>query len=159
MRTFSRAGRCHTGGVPATQFNRKTGDNQMKTLSILLLCIVALSSCATLHKKDKIEEAKDKSRIAMNNFNNCTAKSVVQLDDGYSDASTIALALTNYCMIEYEANAEAHSLSGNPNNKDKNMYINNVYTKEAKIEASIGTVLKYRHDKLSAITKTPGVPQ
>ncbi|MDR3578665.1 MAG: hypothetical protein P4L44_01740 [Oryzomonas sp.] len=131
----------------------------MRLLSILILSVVALSSCATLHKKDKIEEAKEKSRIAMDNFNNCTVKSVDQLDDGYSDASTIALALTNYCMIEYDANAEAHSLSSNQNNKEKNMYTNNVYTKEAKIEASINTVLKYRHDKLSTITKKTSVPQ
>jgi hypothetical protein len=130
----------------------------MKLLSILILSVVALSSCATLQKKDKNEEAKEKSRIAMDDFNNCTVKYVDQLDDGYSDASTIALALTNYCMIEYDASAEAYNLSINQNNKDKNMYSNIVYTKKAKIEASINTVLKHRHDKLSTITNKPSVP-
>jgi hypothetical protein len=131
----------------------------MKILSILILCVVALSSCATLQKKDKGEEAKEKSRIAMDNFNNCTVKNVDELDDGYSDASTIALALTNYCMIEYVASAKAHSLSINKNNKEINMYTNAAYSKEAKIKASINTVLKYRHDKLSTITNKPNASQ
>jgi uncharacterized protein YceK len=131
----------------------------MKILCILILSVVVLSSCATLQKKDKSEEAKEKSRIAMDNFNNCTVKYVGVLDDGYSDASTIALALTNYCMIEYIANAKAYGLSSNQNDKEINTYTNSAHTKEAKIKASIDTVLKYRHDKLSTITNKPIVPQ
>jgi hypothetical protein len=131
----------------------------MKILCILILSVVALSSCATLHKKDKSEEAKDKSRIALENFNNCTVKYVDELDDGYSDASTIAIALTNYCIIEYAASAKAYSLSINQNNKEINMYSNIAFTKEAKIKASINTILKYRHGKLSTITNKPSVPQ
>jgi hypothetical protein len=131
----------------------------MKILSILILSVVALTSCATFQKKDKGEEAKEKSRIAMDNFNNCTVKYVAEVDDGYSDASTIALALTNYCMIEYTASANANSLSINQNNKEITINANNVHTKEAKIKASIDTVLKYRHDKHSNITNKPNVPQ
>jgi len=120
----------------------------MKKLSILVLSIVVLSSCATLHKKDKVEEAKEKSRIAKDNFNNCALINVGQVDDGYSDPNTVALALTNYCMIEYAASAEAYILSISQNNKEENKNIKNVFTRNAKIEATINTVLKYRHDKL-----------
>lgn len=124
-----------------------------------MLSIVALSSCATFHKKDKGEEAKEKSRIAINDFNNCIAKNVNELDDGYSDVNAIALALTNYCINEYDESINASSLLVDQNNKDIDMHANIAHTKEAKIKASIGTVLKYRHDNLSTRTNKPTVSQ
>ena len=84
----------------------------------------------------------------MDNFKNCTVKNVNEIDDGFSDAGTIALALTNYCIIEYAETVNAYNLSNNKNKEDET-YSNTAYSKEGKIKASINTVLKYRHDKPS----------
>jgi hypothetical protein len=83
------------------------------------------------------------TRRAMRALIKCQIQHEPELDDKVSDASTIALGLTNRCSSEYEAETESW-LSPNDTQHYKRVWREQRNTREAKIEASLDVVLSMR---------------
>lgn len=67
-----------------------------------------------------------------------------EVDDKVSDANTIALALTNRCITEYNAETDIW-FAGSRDQKLILMWKQERATPQAKIEASLGVVLPMRN--------------
>jgi hypothetical protein len=73
-------------------------------------------------------------------------KMIPFIDDGISDASTIALALTNACMTEYMKVTEV-ACKYLDNNNQVRMYKERANSVNGKIQFSLPVVLFYRSQK------------
>jgi len=118
----------------------------LKKLCFLILSIVlcGLSSCANIRATKDTAEAERQSTVAMDAFINCTAKFAPSIDDGYSDASTIALALTTRCINEYEASISAYALAKLKSDRARQIFLQQRNTRDAKITVSLNIVLENR---------------
>lgn len=85
----------------------------------------------------------EETRQAIRVFLKCLIQHEPEMDDKMSDASTIALGLTNRCLAEYEAQTES-MFSPNATQHFKQMFREQRNTREAKIEASLEVVLATR---------------
>jgi hypothetical protein len=80
-------------------------------------------------------------RQALHDFLKCAIQHEPEMDDGTSDASTIALGLTNRCGTEYSA---VTKLFAPPSHQAALQWQQQQATPQAKIEASLDVVLSMR---------------
>ena len=73
----------------------------------------------------------------------CGVRNISQIDDGISDAATVALALAIRCNTEYDAATEAASKSLD-NNAQRRMLRTLRATREERIQAFLPLVMQYR---------------
>jgi hypothetical protein len=112
---------------------------------ILSVALCGLFSCASIQTIKDTTEAEKLSALAMDTFINCTVKFAPSIDDGYSDASTIALALTNRCINEYDASISAYALAKLKSDRERQTFLQLKKTRDAKIAACLNIVLENRN--------------
>jgi hypothetical protein len=117
-----------------------------KSLFALLAAISLTSGCSAPPPKQSPPEhasvQSDASRQTLRDFIKCLIQHEPEMDDKVSDASTIALGLTNRCGPEYEAVTESGLVTNDK--RLKQMWREQRSTREAKVEASLDIVLSMR---------------
>lgn len=113
----------------------------MKKLMIIFICF-ALYACASSIKPLKYSE--EEKRQAYYSIMNCLVGQTTILDDGSSDAMTIARAITQACYEKFEIYTamDAERLEGN---KFQHDFIEN--ERRSYIKTSLDTVLRLRTKK------------
>ncbi|WP_286355904.1 hypothetical protein [Geothrix oryzae] len=119
----------------------------MRITAIYGISVVACISCVGPSAEHRIQYEADATR-AMNSFFDHAIELVPTIDDKVSDASTIALALTNTCISDYNAYTEAKVNVIAQTSKGKLYYRRLRDSKEEKVQASLQIVLQYRTGKL-----------
>lgn len=116
----------------------------MKKLALAVLSLSMLAGCATVAPKQSPEEIRQAQQAAAKAFSQCAATNVAALDDGVSDASTIAFALTLRCTSEYDnaLNAMAADLE---DSMQVEQFKSRAKNRARQIEASLPVVLAYRN--------------
>ncbi len=119
----------------------------MKIPSYQLVPLVVLTACVTPSAEQRadaeLQAGKSMDALIKRQF-----ELVGQIDDGISDATTIALALSNACIVEYNAATEAWCVAKLANERQCQMFRNKRNTPEEKIQDSLPIVLQYRAKKL-----------
>lgn len=116
----------------------------MKKLALAILSLSLLAGCAAMPPKKSPEEIRQAQQAAAKAFSQCAAANVASLDDGVSDASTIAFALTLHCTSEYDnaLNAMAADLE---DTMQVEQFKSRAKNRARQIEASLPVVLAYRN--------------
>ncbi|MBU1425776.1 MAG: hypothetical protein KKH12_01105 [Gammaproteobacteria bacterium] len=114
----------------------------MKEILIAGVCCL-LSACAQIPSSELISEEKSALQAQVE----CGYKHIAEVDDGISDATTVAFALAIRCGSEYNAATEATAAARLNNDNQRRMYRDKRYTKERRIEAFLSTVMYYRSNK------------
>jgi hypothetical protein len=111
----------------------------MKKL-ILLFLILVLTGCATTEPSKPSRQEIDETRAALMQ---CLASNIVSVDDGTSDALTIAQSLVSLCRNEFHE--QAHIFVKNENQRVQQMF----YEKVGKdnLNMALVYVLRYRNSK------------
>lgn len=111
---------------------------------IILACIIVLTSCATMKTAEEIAAENRWQELTTKSFLDCASQKVIYLDDKLSEASTIALAVTNSCNAEYNNMILAYAATLE-NDNQRNKFIRKRNSKDSKISASVDIVLGYRN--------------
>ena len=116
----------------------------------LLWAVSALASCAAPPPSRQQQfMAKEENDRALSTFIKCGLDNAPRVDDRLSDASTIALALTNRCASEYDASTRAYAAAHLKSEDERRAFVLRRNTTDAKIEASLPFVLQSRHERAS----------
>jgi len=119
----------------------------VKILRYQLIPLVALTACmppsAEQQASTKVQVEKTMDALIKRQL-----ELVGQIDDGISDATTIALALSNACIVEYTAATEAWCTAELDNERQRQLFRNKRNKPEEKIQDSLPIVLQYRAKKL-----------
>ncbi len=116
---------------------------RIKNLSLIVLVVFLLASCASEPSVPPEElriRADDAVRVQMM----CARQNVSQIDDGISDAQSIALGLALRCSHEYQQATEAISLARFDNNRQRRRFRENRNSTEKKIEVFLPVVMDHR---------------
>ncbi|MBU0589450.1 MAG: hypothetical protein KJ852_17920 [Gammaproteobacteria bacterium] len=105
---------------------------------------MALIGCATENPPEEMKRLKSSSDEAMRVDANCATKNIAKIDDGFSDASTVALALSSVCVAEYAQATEAFGQANLDNDTQRRMFSNRREQVGTKIEYYLPTVMSYR---------------
>jgi len=74
----------------------------------------------------------------------CGAKNVSEVDDGISDATTIALVLAKRCTVEYEKSIQYFAYVNAENERQSRLLFSMAREQKTKVERFLTIVLKYR---------------
>lgn len=98
-----------------------------------------------LHKPKEVQPAQPISRTdaAMKAQVDCARRNVSQVDDGTSDATTVAFALAMRCGAEYNAVIEAYSTDFE-NDAQRRKFRQRRMSSEARLESFLPVVMQYR---------------
>jgi hypothetical protein len=88
---------------------------------------------------------KSDSDAALRADANCAAVNIAKVDDGFSDASSVALALASLCVSEYSLSTEAFGMANLDNDEQRRMFRERRGRISAKIEAYLPVVMTYRN--------------
>lgn len=113
----------------------------MKPAAIVLL--VAGVSCAQPKPQAVVER---ETQVAEDQLRKRLWERVDFVDDGISDASTIAFALTNECDQEYQALLAA-ICDGLDNDQQRAMFLKKANGKDMRVQVSLAIVVKNRANK------------
>jgi hypothetical protein len=117
----------------------------------LLWAVWALASCAAPPLSPQQQfTANEQNDRALSTFIKCALDNAPRVDDRLSDASTIALALTNHCGSEYDASTKAYAAAHLKSESERRAFVQRRNTTDAKIEASLPSVLQSRHERAPA---------
>jgi hypothetical protein len=112
----------------------------IKACGAFSLCL--LQACASTHPS--VPTATDaEKRQAQHDFIKCALKHEAEVDDGVSDASLVALALTNRCINEYAAETDIW-FRGSRDQQLIRLWKQERATPQGKIEASLEVVVRIR---------------
>jgi hypothetical protein len=119
----------------------------MRSIAFLGFATVASISCMRPSAEQRARSEAEATR-AMNAFIDHAIELVPTIDDKISDASTVALALTNACALEYNAYTEAtvNTIAKTPKGRRYYRFLRD--SRDEKIQASLQIVLSYRAGKL-----------
>lgn len=115
----------------------------MKRL-IIILAILGAGCASTEPKPLPTEIANQVLRKATDLMIECGVKHAASIDDGVSDASTIALALSQACATEYDGVTKVIGHAYLTNNAQRRLLATERARASSKVDAFLGVVLKYR---------------
>ena len=118
----------------------------MRALAGLAITTIAMTSCLG-PSVDQRAKANAEADLALDAFVKRAIEVVPSIDDKVSDASTIALALTNACINEYNAYTEAKAAEA-PSNYARQYFRALRNSKDQKIQSSLEIVLSHRTGRL-----------
>lgn len=121
-------------------------------MRVKFLCLVlslVLFGCVTTKSAEQARYERQFAESKQKEFLQCIFFGVDYVDDGVSDASTIAYALTNRCGAEYQASIHSWGKTLD-NERQYRMFVDNKTTTSSKIEASLPIVLGKRNGTLRA---------
>jgi hypothetical protein len=117
----------------------------MEPPKLLVTCFALLvSACATLQPTTPPAELKARADDAMRLNHMCARSAVPDVDDGISDAQTIALALALRCSHEYQQSIEAFGAANLDNDAERRMFRERLNSPQGKIESFLPVVMNYR---------------
>lgn len=111
-----------------------------------------VTACATPQPTVPIEELKARANDAMRLQFRCGLRNIPEVDDGISDAKTVALALALRCHREYQQATEAFGYATLDNKEQRQMFMEESNRSEVKIQVFLPIVMDYR---ASTRKKTP----
>lgn len=114
---------------------------------IIFACIAVITSCATMKSNEEIAAENRWKELTTRSFLDCACQNVKYLDDKVSDASTIALAVTNSCNAEYNNMVLAFAATLD-NDNQRHMFTRKRESRDSKISASIEIILGHRNGTL-----------
>lgn len=123
-------------------------------IRVALLAILTLltAGCVTSNavrptKVAHSDQELKQSKIAMNEEFACGLRHVSEIDDGISDARTVALALSALCIKEQTAATEAFAKAHLDNDAQIRIFRNRRNSQAERINDFLPIVFKYRHWK------------
>lgn len=116
-------------------------------ITLSLLVLIMLVGCV---ETQKISKQESDTRVfvansALKASKECGEMNVRNVDDGISDASTVALALANFCSKEYEQSIKAWAEAKINRPNERMMFENSMRSSRQKIETFLPTVMNYRN--------------
>jgi uncharacterized lipoprotein YmbA len=133
----------------------------MKKTMLAALSLALLAGCAAVPPKKPQNEIDQERLSAAKAFSSCVGANVAALDDGVSDASTIAFALTLRCNHEYDAALDALTDGLDSSAAQIEAFKTRAKSRDKLIEASLPLVLAYRNAqrmRASTSTEQPATP-
>ncbi len=124
----------------------------MKFAPTLVFCCV-LVACSNPASRSNYAERKTAVEDAMRAEIACGREHVAEIDDGTSDASTVALALALRCNREYGATTEAWGAAYLDNDTQRRILRQRRSGRNERVEAFLPTVMQYRQALSSRKTK------
>jgi hypothetical protein len=113
--------------------------------NILIVSLTLLAvACASPQPTAPTAELKARADDAMRLQVMCAARNVSEVDDGISDAQSVALALSLRCYREYQQAIEAFGNANLDNDNQRRMFREKSNRSQAKIEAFLPRVMRYR---------------
>jgi len=109
-----------------------------------ILAAILLSGCVAQPQRPDIKALEEARERALTASIECGMRNVSGMDDGVSDASTVALALALQCNSEYLAVTEAHGDLVLQNDAQKRMWRQTRATRQVRVEAFLPIVLDHR---------------
>ena len=119
----------------------------MQIHKILLTTFSALlaTACATPQQASPPpSELKARADDAMRLQALCAARTVPEVDDGISDAQSVALALALRCSREYQQATEAFGAANLDNDAQRRMFRERRNRSQEKIESFLPIIMDYR---------------
>lgn len=119
----------------------------MKTPRALFLVIAVLGGCAapSSPSTEARQQMNDWVALKANQVNTCAREHVAGVDDGISDAMTVAFALSLRCREEYAALVDALA-STLDNQEQVRMFRRRAGTREARTERFLPQVMRNRQN-------------
>lgn len=116
----------------------------MNMLRILLIFSLLISTQGCAAKKDDIRESSpEEKEIAASSIGHCLESKVADLDDGISDASTIANALAMRCYKEFENLSAMYVVTSDLSQRSAQLLLQDLRRTYA--ETALPYVLRYRN--------------
>lgn len=113
------------------------------TRAFIAICLaISFAACTNVNQKSTYEQNVDLNQ-ALRETLDCARSKVASIDDGRSDASTIAFALAGRCIAEYQYSIEVVA-NGLANDKQRRIFRNHRNSAEGKIEFFLPVVMEYR---------------
>lgn len=114
--------------------------------------VKANSPLAFPHYKEQRQKEIDQANAAapskLASFANCVDLALPKIDDGISDAKTIALGATNYCQAQYESYLQVAAVPLSPQAVQQR-FVFDMNTEAKRTAMSLNAVLRYRAAKKS----------
>lgn len=112
---------------------------------LLVTCFTLLATaCVTPQPRVPPAELKARADDAMRLEAMCAVRAVPEVDDGISDAQSVALAVALRCSREYQQATEAFGAANLDNDAQRRMFRERRNHTQAKIESFLPTVMNYR---------------
>lgn len=114
---------------------------------LLVTCFALLvTACATPQPTTRLSnvELRARSDDAMRLEAMCAIRNVPEVDDGISDAQSVALALALWCSREYQQSIEAFGAANLDNEDQRRMFREELNRPQGKIESFLPVVMEYR---------------
>ncbi|WP_141755083.1 hypothetical protein [Burkholderia plantarii] len=116
----------------------------MRNLAILgLAAAIALSGCATRHRHGMTHATDEQVKAAQDFYIQCVKENTLRLDDGKSDARTVAIAIASECSSQYRTMSTL-AASQMPNPRTFDYFMQDAMLDKNRIDPLIGTVLSHR---------------
>jgi hypothetical protein len=109
-----------------------------------LFVAIALAGCVAIPSPAEMARLKSDSDEAMRMDANCASANIAKVDDGFSDASSVALALSSVCIAEYARATEVFGLANLDNDAQRRMFRDRRDRMGTKVESYLPLVMSYR---------------
>lgn len=120
---------------------------------VLAVLLLLLSSCSTEPTKEEKQQQEQATHDSLVKLVNCGVKYAPSVDDGISDAQTVALALSMRCNDEYELVIKTQC--DEMNGRACEMLKDRMYKRDRRIEQFIGIVMLERQNARNALKSIP----
>lgn len=118
---------------------------QMNRKLLATFLVLLSTACATPQQPSKpMPELKARADDAMRLQAMCAVRTVPEVDDGISDAQSVALALSLRCSREYQQTTEAFGAANLDNEAQRRMFRERRNRPQEKIESFLPIVMEYR---------------
>ncbi len=120
-------------------------------LTATIAVIVGLLTACTLPQEPRTPQFVVED--ALKAETNCALTNIPKMDDGVSDASTVALAIAQVCASEYRRVTNAYGSANLDNQNQRNMFQQRRNSTSEKIENFLPFVLAYRNSAKASRSK------
>ena len=118
-------------------------------LALQSLMILSLLGCFSSTRNDFGNSTRADSDFLMQSVLDCARSAIAKIDDGKSDASTVALALAQNCYAEYQSAINAFADVNLRNDAQRRLFIDKRNSVSGRIEFFLPVVMDYRHSSQS----------
>lgn len=119
----------------------------MRAFALVAMVLVLIGGCASSKQSVSSSELAARSDDALRLQSMCAVRNVKAVDDGISDAQSVALALCLACSREYQNATEAFGLANLDNEAQRRMFRERRNRTQEKIESFLPFVMEYRSQK------------
>jgi len=113
----------------------------------ILLATMLLTGCietAPKQSKEQLDYSEEVFKGLVQNMLDCGAKNVGDVDDGISDASTVAIVLSRRCSAEYEMSHQYYARGKLDNEQQVRIFLNKAREVRSRVERFLPIVMRYR---------------